>query len=640
VTQHFAIEGLRVSVQPPDVTLSWPSNPDETYIVQWRPNLSPGTAWVTLATYFPAESATNWTTFVDSGRVQSGSYGMQSMTTVSGAEESPDASIDDVMRACAIEMGQPMVRKADGSGTWLPIGLYWPGFDLSAFIIMDPSTGVTMSGAGYIISQPSVEATQLNEVQTLDEEDDVDDPPPADPGFYQVVRTGVHLVGVTNGMTLSGVVAIPVEAGNPDGNLVYLTLTEDDSPISAAPTQRPPFPFPPQAVVDTTQMTNGVHQISARARWDSPGSSTDENGASYEADSPVVTVNVYNEISFPNWMPSFGEFDNYLYIEIQCAHTNANWYIDIYDSQSLYIGTFQGQTYDGSIQGVWNLMGPRNDSHYNDPFFTFVVTTDFGGASPAVAAPPPIYKVIDSWSGAGQWVMAVQHAWDGVLGHDELYGELDRWVQLAQDSTFSVSPPPDINGQAFTLHYDTTGQSTQPTTDWASFRSALYAQSSRNLIYCGHGTPDGLGHNAANPNRFISAAEIGQMLHTVPGGQANHHAYRMVILDGCSTGGGALIPAFGMIPRENLGFDYYYYASLRPSVFMGWASAKYIAFAGAGNVDHGTFIGNIAYQMANGFGIKDARNLAAGMPNVNQYYIHKDDFKVYGYADLSFWAFN
>jgi hypothetical protein len=638
VIQSLSIEGLQISVQCPDVILGWPSSSEETYIVQWRPSLSPSTPWVTLTNYLSADSGTNWTVFVDSNRVQCASSDNNGMMMISGGEDSAEASILDVMTAYALRMSQPLVMRADGTGTPLPLGLYWPGFDLSAFIIIDPSTGESVSGAGYTVSQPSLNRAQLDDPQP--EDDDPGGGSPPDPGFYQVVRNGAHLVGITNGMTLSGVVAIPVEVGNADGNLVNLTLSEDDSPVSGAAIQTPPFPFPLQLVVDTMQMSNGVHQISASARWDSPGSSTNENDDSYEADSPPVTVNVYNEISFPNWMPSFGELDNSLLIEVQSAHTNADWYIDVYDSQYQYIGTFQGHTYDGSIEVAWDLIGPYDDTHYADSFFAFVVSTVFEDPTTASAAPPLSYRVTDPWSAPGQWVMAVQHAWDNVLLSDQLYAELDGFVRLAQQSGYSVSPPPDADGHAFTLHYDPTGQSSQPTTDWAGFRAALYNSSSRNLVYTGHGGPNGLGHNAANTNRFVSATEIAKVLHTVPPGQTNRHAYRMVIADGCATGKGALVSAFGMVPKEDVPFNYYYYASLRPSAFMGWSSDQYISFAGAGNPDHIHFIQWIEYWMELGYGIKDARNRAGGMADVNPGYVKKGQFKVYGYADLNFWAYN
>ena len=162
--------------------------------------------------------------------------------------------------------------------------------------------------------------------------------PVPETGFYQVVRVGAHLMGITNGTTLSGVASIPVEAGNDSGVLANLSLTEDESPVGDS-IQAAPFNLPLALTVDTTQMSNGIHQISASARWEYPGNQTNEQGGSFEGDSPPVTVNIYNEISVPNWIPRFGELGDSLLIEAQSAHANATWYIDVYGQDGNYIGT-------------------------------------------------------------------------------------------------------------------------------------------------------------------------------------------------------------------------------------------------------------------------------------------------------------
>jgi len=153
-------------------------------------------------------------------------------------------------------------------------------------------------------------------------------PAPAQTVFNQplafTVSCGMARIysGLTNGTTLSGVVSIPVELANSSGSVSTLSLTENDSPVGNA-IQTTPLIAPLALVVDTTQMSNGVHQISASARWD------DTNGDLWEADSPPVSVTVSNEISYPNWMPSFGELGNSLLIRATSAHTNVNWTIDV-----------------------------------------------------------------------------------------------------------------------------------------------------------------------------------------------------------------------------------------------------------------------------------------------------------------------
>ena len=84
--------------------------------------------------------------------------------------------------------------QTDGSGVILPLGLYPPGTDLSSFIIIDPVTGQSVSGAGYIVSQPAINVAQFNGFQPQDDQgDDGTDStngPAADPGFYEVVKIG------------------------------------------------------------------------------------------------------------------------------------------------------------------------------------------------------------------------------------------------------------------------------------------------------------------------------------------------------------------------------------------------------------------------------------------------------------------
>jgi hypothetical protein len=347
-------------------------------------------------------------------------------------------------------------------------------------------------------------------------------------GFYRVVRNGAHLFGLTNGTTFSDVVTIPVEVGNDLGTLVNLSIVEDGAPVSDVSIELPPFSGMPWVPVDTTQMTNGTHEIFAHAVWQVTTGTNEQDTYTVEADSPPVTINVYNEISFPNWMPSFGELGDSLLITAQSAHLDTDWLIDVYGANAGYIGTFSGHTYDGSIYGVWDLTGPppASISYTNEPWFQFKVST------PYVDPPSPkTYKQTDPWSGKGDWVIAAQHAWDDVVGSENLYAELDGYIMAAQSSALTVRPNPDGDGHAFTLHVADTSDP-QPTSDWAALRQALYHSRSRNFLYLGHGGGDGIGINSAHTNRFIPTTEISSVLHTIPPGQTNRHAFRMVILDG------------------------------------------------------------------------------------------------------------
>lgn len=563
-----AIEGLQISVQGSNVFLSWPSTNTETYIVQYRQTLNATDSWVTLTNDYPA-SDSNFTFFVHSNIVQyPPAYGGGG---TNGGGISPPGPMDE-MAGSSLSAGppMPMVVAADGSSAAVPLALYPPGFDLSGMIIFDPATGQQVSGNGYTIRSSPAASPQGGGFQP----DDLSGDTNQYTGFYRVVRDGAHLIGITNGMILSGIVTIPIEVANGFGNLSTVSLTEDDSPIGNS-IQNAPFNLPLALTVDTTQMSNGVHQISASARWDISTGTNEEDGGEAEADSPPISVTISNEISFPNWMPEFGELGNSLLFRATSAHTNVDWYVDVYDSHTNYIGTFGGHTDDGDISVVWNLVGPPPNyvNYTNENFFLFYITTPY-------ADPPtsPIYKHWEQWSGHGAWVAVAQHAWDTYNNSDQLYAELSGFIGGAMGVGWQVNPPATQddygNWDAYALHWPI---GSQGDADWQAFRNALYDPHSRNLVYFGHGGPDGLGYNPATTNRYISATEIGNVLHTIPVGQTNRHSFRFVFLDGCSTAKGSLPEAFGMFHRENVADSDYVNAEMRFSAFVGWRPTKRLA---------------------------------------------------------------
>jgi hypothetical protein len=645
----FAIEGIHLSVQSSNVILSWPStNNGESYIIQYRQTLNAADSWQTLADYYSPASNTNITFYTNFNAVQNfASYGDSSFAAMSSSQNimalAPAESVTPV----------PMAIPADGSGGAVPLAIYPPGFDLSGFLIYDPLTGESVSGAGYSASTLALNSPQFDDPQPLDGGASGNGGPSPAPatGFYRVVRDGAHLFGITNGMMLSGVVTIPVEVANGYGDLTSLSLTEDDAPVNGATSQDAPILLPLQLTVDTMQMSNGVHHMSASARWD------DTNGGIWEADSPPVTVNVYNEITFPNWMPRFGEMGNTLFLSFQSAHADADWWMDIYDSQYVYIGTFSGHTYNGVVEGYWDLLGPYNEFHGDDTFH-FVVTTEWtssiapqGGASPAAsgtasAVAPPLWKVTDPWSGSGAWVGVSQHAFDNLSDHDLLYAELGGFVGAAQNVGWQVRPPPytDDNGNLapFAINF----QNDSEVANWSSFRQALYNQTSRNLVYFGHAGPNNLGYNWANTNVSVSAKEIASQLHTMPDNQTNRHAFRFVFLDGCSSSKGTLPEAFGIIHKKNVPIDNYIDASIRPSAFVGWDANKTVGFFwGSLFYSHVNFIVHIQQEMM-GSGlsgypqpIKQAIDNAANYPDVS-WILWTSQLEVFGYAGLYLGQYN
>ena len=631
----FAIEGLKLRVQGSNVILYWPSVQNETYIVQCTTNLSAPITWITLTDLYPASVSGNVTYFTNFNSVNyppliaSDGDGGGDITPLDTDMVTTSEATAATATAATLVTGEILAVPKNGQGDAAPLAIYPIGFDMSNFTIVNTATGESVDGSGYVISSPATASD--SEVQSDDDIQplNVNGTTNQNCGFYRVVRDGAHIYGITNGTFLTGVVKIPVELANPYGTVSSLSLTENDSPIGNS-IQTTPSISPLSLVVDTTQMSNGVHQISASARWD------DTNGGLWEADSPSVSVVVSNEISFPNWMPNFGELGTTLAFNATSAHTNTDWIVYIYDDAYNYLGYFPGHTDDGNISFYWDYSGTP---YGTNSFFIFEVATEY--VDPVT---PPIYKVTDSWSGPGAWVAVTQHAWDGAIDHELLYEELGGFVGGAQGTGWQVNPPPyqGTYGIApYALHYYTGDP--QGDADWQNFRNALYNPTSRNLLYFGHGGPTGIGGNSANTNRFITSAEVANMLHTIPLGQTNRHAFRFVFMDGCSTGKGSFPEAFGIIHRENVDLNDYIAASMRPSAFVGWSADKWIAFLNGTyiNYDHVNFISFIQTDMLlNGDGIQAAITWANSQSGTFWSFNWLNAMKVYGFSDLHFGQYN
>jgi len=647
----FAIEGLKLSVQCSDVVLSWPSSDtnNQYFLVQYRPTLDPTNQWQTLASWLPADYGTNRTHFVHSGIVQGCVYSSMAMAP-QGGEEFMLLLDDTEPEEKAPRF--PLALRADGSSAAVPLNIYPPGFDLTGFLILDPQSGEWLSGDGYTTKSLDYVLESDGPGVPGDPGDPqegggITDPP--DTGFYRVVQHGIRLLGITNGMTLSGTVTFPVEVGAESGTLVALSVREEGAPVGNS-VNIAPFALPLHVVLDTTAMSNGVHQISGFASWSSGGD--DGSGVGEDAESDIYTINVNNEITFPNWIEHYGELYDAVLITAQSAHTNADWYIDIYGSEAGYIGTFGGHTDDGDIYAWWDLIGPPPNfiSYADQRYFDFVVTTEYddglaaqgSGPQPQAAgsstsAPKRTYKQNDNWTSRGMWVVANQQAWEGSVGHDTLDMATDGFVQAAEINGLTVRPSHPYN-EAFRIGYGEGIPESTRNSQWAALRAALYHQESRNFFYLGHGSPDGIG-GSANTNRFIKATEIATMLHTIPAGQTNRHGYRFVFLYGCETASGTLPESFGIVHRENVpGIDYVN-SGLTPGAFAGWNHKQSAGILSSTLLDNANYLIHFQEQWAGGIGVREAlRRAKANYTDVG--FINFNKMKVFGNWELSYWAYN
>ncbi len=601
--QSHAIEGLTIQPQNGNIVLTWPSTSASTYIVQYRDAFDTNHPWQTLQSGLSGDDGT--TSYTDPGRFPippAGGSG-QTMATRSTTLATDATATDTGIIMPPLPPG--MTLGSDGTVTLAPMGRM-----ATAYAGL-PSPGPI----GQSNTNPPVPPTYR---------------------FYRVVATGFSIIGVNNGDTVSGTISIAVEYGDVSGDVSTLTLNDDNGSI--APQLCAPFTSVPTFTIDTTQMSNGVHQIYASASWSVP--SQNDDGSTETLCSIPITINVSNEISFPAWLPEYGDYSDYvgnaLFFSATSAHAVAGYMIDVYNGEDSYIGTWQGQITNGLIQFWWDLNGPGGLPVPNNQAFTFVVTTSYAaGTSSAVA--PKTYKQTDPWIGIGDWVVANQQAWENYLGAENLDTVADSFVQAAQaDGSLTVRPTPNVD-TAFRINFGSGYSDSTRNSQWSTFRSALYDPNSRNLFYLGHGAFEGLGASG-DTNKFITASEIAGQLHTIPIGQTNRHAFRFVFLDRCATSDGRMPEAFGIQHKEGIPLSTFYSSSKRPCTFVGWNTEKWIGIQN--NVvldDHWKFV---QYFQLNWIthGVKSAFDIASKKSDVQM--IHYSTLKIFGYPDLPYNSFN
>ena len=176
-----AIEDLRLQIQGTNAVLSWPSAQNETFIVRYRARLDEAHPWAILTNDYPAAAGSNRTLFTHVGVVEypvsGGGGGGGNPPPPEGSSTGQDDTVTDKIE-------------------WPPL----PPAPWDARWIRDPAerTDGALTEDGGEVPLGAI-------------------------GFYQVVRDGVHLVGYTNGMVISGRVPLPVELGHSDP---FTTLSE------------------------------------------------------------------------------------------------------------------------------------------------------------------------------------------------------------------------------------------------------------------------------------------------------------------------------------------------------------------------------------------------------------------------------
>jgi hypothetical protein len=530
--------------------------------VQYKADLNPGSAsqWVTLTNYMPAAAGTNATYFVHAGIVQNANCGGLNAPSASPAASTGAGSLS----------AEPTVVPGDRSLPPVPLGLYPPGFDFSDYLILDPAHGDWISGSSA--AGQSLVASVINSPAPAG---DLGGPTP-ETGFYRVVRDGIHFVGLTNGVVLSGYVQIPVEFGvDSTDQIAGLTFDADGGPlIGAAGTGGAPWMMD----WNSTLVTNGAYNVGAELDFDS--------------DTPVtnspVSVTVNNPIFFPLYFTRI--FGNQMWILAQSAIAPANYQIDMYTGDNVdqadYIGSFSNYTADGVISFLWDLTDGNGYSYTNDSF-TGVFSVAPAGTAPTGGQPLGASSSITNhwgkeayWSGLGYFVVAYSPVDNSVNdatyenqmligGPSGQYGGVITPLTDKAGGPYHLSPGNVYATSAFRMH-DTNTEET--------LLGYIADSDYRNFYFFGHGSPTGIGGGTIDPTTggqvpAILSSNLTYALQNEVIGlhAANRHPYRLVFLDGCETASkGNWAECFG-IPAQKLD-DYFFVngTGVRSRAFVGY----------------------------------------------------------------------
>ena len=638
-----AIEGLKIAIIGNNAFLTWPSIATETYIVQYRPDFL--TPWSCLTNSLPANQSGNTTTFIHyngvtyPGAAQGVGGGSGGPPPLSQAQIAP-GSINQ-----PLPVGIKPGKNPPKDPSLPPLPPSPPGM-----IFPPGSSGfatIPSSGSGLLMTASTSGGTNIATTS----------------GFYEVVRQGVHIVGITNGMTLSGINYFPVEAGNSGGNLTLITVALNGSGYDGLGPIAPPFNQPfPYFVFDTTTVSNGAYTIQANGTWlVATNQYADPADTTVSIASDQFTVNTAQEITFENWMPTFGQDFDSLLVQATSAHQNINWWVDAFDSTNGFVVDFHGASTNGQIAVQWDLTDFNGTPHTNDQFFNFVISTQWlpgavqsvptksgtqhspfhilagEGGNSAQAQAPPTFKDNDIWTAPGQWVVANQQAWNALTGHQSIDTAVDSWLTPIRGRGYTVYPTRQDgdNNQAYRIRFDTSVPQSTIDQDWLLMKASISDRivNCRNLIYFGHGGDDRLGFNLGGTNSY-NDTDIAFDLKIQPANNLNRHAYRFVYLEGCNTANGDLPQTFGIPKKEGMHITDFVFSGSRPRAFVGWTTSPWIGAPHVILFPQLYFMQHVAFFWGTqGLTLADSIGRAAIQADTQ---ISVKDLKIYGTGEIKF----
>ncbi len=558
-----AAQRLTITPNSGNIVLSWQSIEGQTFLVRFRTTLDASSSWQTLTDGFPAAIGTNMTTFVHSNQVSATATFSVNTNTDLGGPPSLGMSTDAMEGTFAIDV-------ADGGDTPPAMPPMPPSF-----------SGMTQLSGGMHAM------TQSGDIASPDDlsPDDTSTNTASDPncGFYELVKDGIQLYNITNGMVLSGTIPITFEYNSPANTnfLMQLFLAGADNEAGLPGT----LFNGTSGCWDTTQVTNGTYTIQLGVYL---------NDGTVVMDDEAITVTVSNTIWFPDpyQMAGYG-----LYVGAQTVCPNGAYEIDFYDDQWNPYGY-----YDGPIDANGFLSYPGNpgtggfsfditDGNGNPPsfpYFNIVYTVWPAGATPDYpqSSGPP-------WSLTNK--VPIEQPWNsytyGCMAYEDFFNPEDIGWSEQRDLMQAISP---IENSFHNVSWCNNGNGLNALTSmvqWLNMTNDLNTYWDRDFYYLGHGSPTALGWNSE-----AKTSDVAWMLCNNPVNvytRFNYHPYRFVFLDGCQTAEGDSPQAFGIPKQANMRIsDFTVKRGIRPRAFMGWNRNKTFAIwhNASAFISHATYI--------------------------------------------------
>lgn len=528
--QAFAIEGLNITVPSTNAVLSWPSDPSETYIIQYRNSLSVTDSWATLADFYPADGSTNITFFIDTNFVNqsSGSFGG------SGGGGG----------------GIPIPGGGGGStnygGTNAPItgtGFYR--------VVRDGAHIYGLTNNSILHDQVQlpleIAVTSTDTIESVTFYNSADDSPVIGVTAYTNANGGWVFDWNTT-MVQNGSYSIYAE--------VDFTT---DTPVSSANL--------PVAinVNNTISFPNYFSRMYGGQMW------------VYAETIPNApfTIDMYDEST--NYLGTFSGSANSGGV-ISFLWDLTDGYGNAFDSTNFY-GVFTITT--SSFAAQTNMPASNWANNTSAPNFQTLGQAQRGGGpnngGPTTASARQTWAIEFNWWNYGDgFVVAYSPLVNPATDPNTVYKESLMMIGGDGGIYGGVVSALSYYGLAYQLSPGNVAQSSAfEMGDGAAktnLLNYLASYSYRNFYFFGHGNPSVIA--GITPDTAINKYTIAKRLGNFLWGSKpeNFHPYRLVFIDGCDVGKGNFCEAFG-IPAQNLNNQFFANAGVRSRAFLGFKNS-------------------------------------------------------------------